>query len=420
MTHQLAIYLLVFGGLLLLAVLLDDLAERIRMPGVLMVLLLGLLIDNKLGSGAGAAPLLSLHQAQQITEAALVLVLFFGGLTTNWSQVKGVIRPAARLATLGVVFTSVLLAVVMLLFGVGVSGASWTTGLPKALFVGAMVGSTDASAVFALLRPLRNRLPKSLLDLIEIESGFNDPMAVVLAGVALALVGGGGVTPGQLVIDVVRQFLLGIMVGFFGGSLTVQLLRSRTSLSHSTMLPVVSLALLLVLSGGTTLLGGSSLLAAYVAGLVMGNADSLDREVLEEAHASFAKMAELLLFLCMGLVVDPTHVVHAAGWGLLLFVVMQVVRLVIVQVLLLRTAFPPPQRMFVVCAGLRGAVPIALAIGAWASDVPWGWQMPPLALAVVLYGLLIQGFALVPLARRLQITLPDPGADPPLDTARSS
>ena len=138
MTHQLAIYLLVFGGLLLLAVLLDDLAERIRMPGVLMVLLLGLLIDNKLGSGSGAAPLLSLHQAQQITEAALVLVLFFGGLTTNWSQVKGVIRPAARLATLGVVFTSVLLAVVMLLFGVGVSGASWTTGLPKALFVGAI------------------------------------------------------------------------------------------------------------------------------------------------------------------------------------------------------------------------------------------------------------------------------------------
>ena len=95
-------------------------------------------------------------------------------------------------------------------------------------------------------------------------------------------------------------------------------------------------------------------------------------------------------------------------------------RLVIVQVLLLRTAFPPPQRMFVVCAGLRGAVPIALAIGAWASDVPWGWQMPPLALAVVLYGLLIQGFALVPLARRLQITLPDPVADPPLDTAPSS
>ena len=407
MTHELAFYLLAFGGLLLLAVLLDDLAERIRMPGVLMVLVLGLLIDNRLGAGTEAATLLSVQQAQQITQASLVLVLFFGGLTTNWSEVREVIRPAARLATLGVLFTSVLLAGVMLGFVALEGSGGWLSQLPKALFIGAMVGSTDASAVLALLRPLAGRLPKPLLDLIEIESGFNDPMAVVLAGLALALAGGGGVTPGELVIDVIRQFLLGTMVGFFAGSITVQLLGTRSSLSHSSMLPVVSLALLLVLTGGTTLLGGSPLLAAYVAGLVMGNGPSLDQEVLEEAHASFAKMAELLLFLCMGLVVDPGHVVHAAGWGLLLFVVSQLVRYVIVQALLVRTAFSSPQRLFVACAGLRGAVPIALAIDAWASQATWGVEMPPLALAVVLLGLCIQGFALVPLARRLKITLPE-------------
>ncbi len=407
MTHELAFYLLAFGGLLLLAVLLDDLAERIRMPGVLMVLVLGLLIDNRLGAGTEAATLLSVQQAQQITQASLVLVLFFGGLTTNWSEVREVIRPAARLATLGVLFTSVLLAGVMLGFVALEGSGGWLSQLPKALFIGAMVGSTDASAVLALLRPLAGRLPKPLLDLIEIESGFNDPMAVVLAGLALALAGGGGVTPGELVIDVIRQFLLGTMVGFFAGSITVQLLGTRSSLSHSSMLPVVSLALLLVLTGGTTLLGGSPLLAAYVAGLVMGNGPSLDQEVLEEAHASFAKMAELLLFLCMGLVVDPGHVVHAAGWGLLLFVVSQLVRYVIVQALLVRTAFSSSQRLFVACAGLRGAVPIALAIDAWASQATWGVEMPPLALAVVLLGLCIQGFALVPLARRLKITLPE-------------
>ena len=407
MTHELAFYLLAFGGLLLLAVLLDDLAERIRMPGVLMVLVLGLLIDNRLGAGTEAATLLSVQQAQQITQASLVLVLFFGGLTTNWSEVREVIRPAARLATLGVLFTSVLLAGVMLGFVALEGSGGWLSQLPKALFIGAMVGSTDASAVLALLRPLAGRLPKPLLDLIEIESGFNDPMAVVLAGLALALAGGGGVTPGELVIDVIRQFLLGTMVGFFAGSITVQLLGTRSSLSHSSMLPVVSLALLLVLTGGTTLLGGSPLLASYVAGLVMGNGPSLDQEVLEEAHASFAKMAELLLFLCMGLVVDPGHVVHAAGWGLLLFVVSQLVRYVIVQALLVRTAFSSSQRLFVACAGLRGAVPIALAIDAWASQATWGVEMPPLALAVVLLGLCIQGFALVPLARRLKITLPE-------------
>lgn len=406
LAYQLAVYLLAFGGLLLVAVLLDDLAERIRVPGILMVLLLGLLIDNKVQVAAGTGSLLSLGHAEQITQAALVLVLFFGGLTTNWSEVKAVIRPAGRLATLGVLFTSLLIALVIVGVGVAHGDHSVASLVPKALFVGAMVGSTDASAVLALLRPLAGQLPQPLLDLIETESGFNDPMAVVLAGVALALAGGQGVAPADLVIDVVRQFLLGTLIGFLGGSLTVQLLGSRTSLNQTTMLPVASLALLMVLTGGTALLGGSPLLAAYVAGLVLGNGPSLDQAVLEEAHASFAKMAELLLFLCMGLVVDPQNVVFAAGWGFLLFLVMQLVRLLIVQTLLLRTSLTPPERMFVCWAGLRGAVPIALAIDAWASGVSWGQDMPPLALAVVLCGLFIQGFALVPLARRMKITVP--------------
>ena len=215
----------------------------------------------------------------------------------------------------------------------------------------------------------------------------------------------------MLVTDLVRQFLLGILIGFLGGSLTVQLLGTRMGLTQASMLPVVSLALLMVLSGGTSLLGGSPLLAAYVAGLVLGNTDSLEQAVLEEAHSSYAKMAELLLFLCMGLVVAPQDVVYAAGMAFLLFLVMQLVRLVMVHLLLWRTSFSSGERIFVCWAGLRGAVPIALAINAWSSGVSWGVLMPPLALAVVLYGLFVQGFALVPLARRMHLTLPDPGAD---------
>jgi len=114
LAHQLAVYLLAFGGLLLVAVLLDDLAARIRVPGILMVLMLGLLIDNKMELASGTASLLNLSHAGQITHAALVLVLFFGGLTTNWAEVRAVIRPAARLATLGVMLTSVLTAAVLI------------------------------------------------------------------------------------------------------------------------------------------------------------------------------------------------------------------------------------------------------------------------------------------------------------------
>ena len=408
MDNGLSLYLVAFGGLLLVAVLLDDLAARVRVPGILMVLLLGLLIDNHVDVvGTKQITLLSLDHAKQITEAALVLVLFFGGLTTNWQSVRGVIKPAGRLATVGVLMTAALITLVALGFGLAQGEESMLSLLPQCLFVGAIVSSTDASAVLALLRPLQGRLPKPLIDLIECESGFNDPMAVVLAGLALALAGGAGMEAGSLVTDVVRQFLLGVLIGFLGGSLTVQLLGTRMGLNQSAMLPVVSLALLMVLSGGTSLLGGSPLLAAYVAGLVLGNSNDLDQDSLAEAHSSYAKMAELLLFLCMGLVVNPQDVVHAAGLALVLFLVMQLVRFLMVHIFLWRTSFSSGERIFVCCAGLRGAVPIAMAITAWSSGVSWGASMPPIALAVVLYGLFVQGFALVPLARKLNLTLPD-------------
>ena len=412
MDNGLSLYLVAFGGLLLIAVLLDDLAARVRVPGILMVLLLGLLIDNQLDvAGSHEITLLNLDHAQQITQTALVLVLFFGGLTTNWTEVRGVIQPAGRLATIGVLMTAALITLVAFGFGLAQGDESIAVLLPRSLFVGAMVASTDASAVLALLRPLQGRLPKPLTDLIECESGFNDPMAVVLAGLALALAGGQGVGAGLLMTDLIRQFLLGILIGFLGGSLTVQLLGTRMGLNQTSMLPVVSLALLMVLSGGTSLLGGSPLLAAYVAGLVLGNSTDLDQICLEEAHSSYAKMAELLLFLCMGLVVKPQDVVSSAALAFVLFLVMQLVRLLMVQILLWRTPFSSCERIFVCWAGLRGAVPIAMAITAWSSGISWGVAMPPLALAVVLYGLFIQGFALVPLACRMNLTLPPKDPD---------
>jgi CPA1 family monovalent cation:H+ antiporter/cell volume regulation protein A len=365
-----------FGGLLLAAVLLDDLADRVKLPGILLVLALGLLVDNDLRSTT--EPLLSLVRADRITQSALVLVLFFGGLTTNWTRMKSVIRPAARLASFGVLLTAGLLT----LIGVGalVVQGKWQVGLvAQVLFVGAMLSSTDASAALSLLRPLAGRLPQRVLDLIEMESTINDPMAVVLANVALALAGGTGLATADLVTDVIRQFLLGGLLGFIGGSMISQMLMGSQSLTRGSMLPVVSLALLLVLSGGTTLMGGSPLLAAYVAGLVLGNSRAAAQEVLEEAHSSFAKMAELLLFLCLGLVVAPQNVVEAAGWALLLVLAMQLVRWLMVQLLLLRADFQSREKRFVAWTGLRGAVPIAMAIQAWASPAPWGKLMPPLA-----------------------------------------
>jgi CPA1 family monovalent cation:H+ antiporter/cell volume regulation protein A len=402
LSFTLSLLLAVFGALLLVAVLLDDIAARLRVPGILLVLLLGLLTSNDVDAlPTGPSQLLSLEQADQISQLALVLVLFFGGLTSNWQELRSVLRPALRLATLGSLLTAGLVTALVLLLG-QLPITAVHPAFPVALFIGAMVCSTDASAVLVLLRPLAGHLPRRLIDLIECESAFNDPVAVVIAGVALVLATGHGVAdPTTLLITGMRQFLLGALLGFLGGSLAAQMLVHSPRLRHPALLAVVSLAVLMLLVGATQLLGGSGILAAYVAGLVLGNTPGCDRGVLEQTHAGFAKMAELGLFLCLGLVVDPAHVVRDGLWVLVLFLVMQLARWLMVEAVLLRSEFRRADRLMITASGLRGAVPIALAIQAASSTAAWGREMPPLALGVVLLGLVLQGFSLVPLARRL-------------------
>ena len=411
MTSPLALYLAVFGGLLIASSFLDRLAGRLRIPGVLLVLLLGLLTDNNLSTLPGSPPpLLSLHRADELAQVAVAVVLFQQGLSTNWQALRAVVQPGLRLATVGSLVTAMLLMGAVL--GLQqLMPSQLPHGLAPALFIGAMVCSTDASAVMAVLRPLATQLPQRLLDLIECESAFNDPMAVVLAGLALAI-GDGASTDGAMVFSaVLRQFLLGGLIGFMGGRLAAPLLESGGRSWGQSNQAVVSLAMLFLLLGGTTLLGGSGLLAAYVAGLVIGNSPGVNGKRLDRAYAGYLKLAELLLFLCMGLVVDPTSVLRLLPWILLLFVLMQLVRLVAV-VPLLTGAFVWSEQVFVGLCGLRGAVPIALAIQAAAHGPiakSWGQSMPALALGVVLLGLMFQGFALVPLARRLELV---PAAQP--------
>jgi CPA1 family monovalent cation:H+ antiporter/cell volume regulation protein A len=160
--------------------------------------------------------------------------------------------------------------------------------------------------------------------------------------------------------------------------------------------------------GVSTLLACSPLLAAYIAGLVISNGVDIDSDSYELAMAPYAKLAELLLFLCMGLVVDPVMVVRTFPWIVLLFLMMQLVRLIMVCPLL-AIRFNRAEQLFVTLSGLRGAVPIALAIEAAAEPAvgkSWGALMPPLALGVVLLGLLLQGWTLVPFARRLGLAQP--------------
>lgn len=398
---SLALLLVLFGGLLLLALFLDDIASQIRLPGILLVLVLGLLIDNNVQPGPAQQPsLMSIGHADQLAQFALVLVLFFGGLAANWQQIRQVLVPSLRLATLGSLLTAGALSLVVLLVQ-NLPLRDYALGVAGALFIGAMFCSTDASAVLTLLRPLRQRLPLRLLDLLECESGFNDPIAVVLAGLALALPHSQDTELAPLLVEVVRQFLLGAFLGFLGGKAAGLMLGKRRHPLNLSQVTVMALAALMLVAGGSALVGASPLLAAYVMGLVLGNSEEVDQEQLEASQAGFAKLAELMLFLCLGLVVQPTDVVALMPTALMLLLVLLLVRWLVVALLLLRSGFSRADCHFTALAGLRGAVPVAIALQAAASDVSWGEAMPAFALAVVLLGLVLQGSLLQPVARRL-------------------
>ena len=418
MSTLLGTYLVVIGFLLITSVYLDRVGNQLRLPGVLLVLLLGLLTHNEVHVGSETPPLLSLADASDLAQVAVAVVLFQAGISTNWQQMRSVAKPGLRLALLGSTITALLLMVVLqkLPFDVfEISHTSWAV----TLFVGAMVCSTDASAVFSVLRAQAGQFPQRLLDLLEFESSVNDPIAVVLASVGITM-GVSALNASQAIDQtaqligegpllanaVLRQLLIGALIGFMVGSLVARLLERPLPLQetgHRERRAVLILAMLLVVLGITSLGGGSPLLAAYITGLLIGNGNEDSATQIEESIGSYGKLAELVLFLSMGLVVDPVKVLVFLPWILLLAVLMLLVRLVVVF-LLLGKSFTMAQKQFLGFCGLRGAVPIALAIQAAADPQigpVWGEVMPPLALGVVLLGLLVQGLALMPLARRL-------------------
>lgn len=420
MEQETYIYMVVFGGLLLLSLLLEGIAEKLKLPGMLLVLILGLLFPDFLGDNQ---TLISLDQAQGISSLGLVVILFYGGMTSRWEVMRKVIWPGLRMATLGCLITAG--TVTALIYGlshlnlnsqlqpilVSITGQRILADLPLALFIGAMLCSTDATAVLALLRPIANKIPGQLLNLIECESGFNDPVAVILAGLALALAKGQLEDPLLLVRDVSLEFLVGAAVGWAGALLGERILCRDNYSKHGAGGEAVSIALLMLTSATAFHLGGSPLLCAYVMGCVLGNSSKVEVEVIATDFSVFNRASEFVVLICLGLVVFPANVWVIKGYALLVFVITMVGRLAMTFVTLHRAPFSAPEKLFSTFAGLRGAVPIAIALQAAASPVAWGPLMPAFALGVVMYGLVFQGYFLPAAADLLARSQPAANSD---------
>jgi cell volume regulation protein A len=381
--------LVAVGALLLLAVVLSPVSGRFGIPSLLLFLLLGIAAGSE---GVGGIPFDDYALAFRIGTVALVLILFDGGLNAPQGLLRATLPPAAVLATLAVALTAALLA-----------GIAMALGVPPAIAVllGAVTSSTDAAAVFAVLRSGQVRLKGWTSAVLELESGLNDPMAVILTVAITELLLGEADGPLELAGGVGLQFAIGIAVGAGFGFGGVRLLRA-VPLPSAGLYPVATAALAFAVYGASTLLGGSGFLSVYLAGAIVASGPVPFKAGLRRVHDALAWLAQVVMFLALGLLVFPSRLVPMAplGFGLALALAL-LARPLAVYLCLLPFRAPWPSRHFVAWIGLRGAVPIVLAMYPVLRGVEGGDALFHLVFFAVLVNCFVPGTGVSWLARRL-------------------
>lgn len=384
-----ALVLAATGTLLLVATLVSPVSQRLGVPALVLFIALGMVAGS---DGIGGIPFDDYDFAFRIGTIALVLILFDGGLNTPVPILRAVLGRAVSLATLGVFITAVVVAGAGILVGLPV---------PLAVLVGAVVSSTDAAAVFSVLRGSGVRLHERTNATVEVESGLNDPMAVVLTTVATQVVLGEAQVGVDTVLVVLRQFALGAIAGVAFGGLGRVVLRGAT-LPAAGLYPVVTVGLAFLSYGATSLAGGSGFLAVYIAAIVVGAGPLPYRAGVRRVHDGLAWLAQLSMFLLLGLLVFPSRLWPLADEGLILGLALAfVARPLAVLVSLAPFATPWRERGFIAWVGLRGAVPIVLAIYPVLGGAHRGEEIFHLVFFIVLVSSVVPGATVAPVARWL-------------------
>ena len=394
--------LLAASALVFASVLAGLFSVRIGFSFLLVFLFAGILAGE---DGPGGYRFDDFRLSFWVGNIALAVILLDGGLRTRYARFRTGLRPASLLATLGVLISAAITAVA----GVWFVGLDWRT----ALLLGAIVGSTDAAAVFALLTRSGVTLNERVAATLEIESGMNDPMAVylTLALIALLLPGASSESAWQTAaLTFARQFGWGALIGVTGG-LALAALVGRVA---SRKVESGILALLIVASGlsvfaATGMLGGSGFLAVYLFGLIVANRAAEVVAPTLAAMDGYAWLAQAGMFLLLGLLVTPTTMLASSGPALIVALsLMFVARPVAVWLCLLPFRFTARETWFISWVGLRGAVPIVLALFPMMAGTPQAGLLFNIAFTVVLASLLTQGSSIGAMARKLGVAMPDP------------
>lgn len=398
--NSLNLLLLSGGALLFLSLLLGTVSLRFGVPSLLVFLVVGMLAGE---DGFGGIEFSDFESSFMVSNLALAIILLDGGLRTRVSSFSIALRPALSLATFGVILTSAIVGA----FATWLLDVDWRLGL----LMGGIIGSTDAAAVFSVIQTAGVQLHERVASTLEVESGMNDPMAIFITVLLIEILLDPEVLNGmQSLLTLLEQFGIGALMGISLGALLAELLlRLRSN---------EGVYALLLCSGGTVLfavtaeLGGSGFLAVYVAGMIAGNRKGGVGDSVLRSMDSLAWLAQSAMFLLLGLLVTPSEL-GDHGWQALAIAAFLTffARPMAVWLCLLPFSFDWREKVFIAWTGLRGAVPIVLAMFPLMAGIEQTRLFFDVTFVVVLTSLLVQGTTMGFLAQRLGLALPA-GAEP--------
>jgi cell volume regulation protein A len=391
----------VAGVLMAIGIAAAKVADRVRVPGLLLFLALGMLAGSQ---GIGGVHFDDAELTRTLGTIALVLILFEGGLTAGWREIRPVIGTAISLATVGTILTALIAG----------AAATWLFDLDtlEGLIVGAAIAATDSAAIFAVLRG--SRLRRRLARALEGESGMNDPVALLLVIGFIDWIEEPGFGLADMALEFVGSLSLGLAFGLAIGYAARWAFRNL-DLPSPGLYPVASIAAAALAYGIPQLAGGSGFLSVYIAALILGTGAVPARRTTIAFHQGLAWVGQISLFFLLGLLVFPRDLGDVVGEGLLLSAaLMFLARPLAALIATVASPFDLRERLMLSWAGLRGAIPIWLATFPVIAGVESGQLIFNAIFFVVVTSTLIQGATFEALARRLGITTTEPAVSPPL------
>tara|TARA_R110002126_G_scaffold160458_11_gene308124 strand:- start:6913 stop:8637 length:1725 start_codon:yes stop_codon:yes gene_type:complete len=402
---------ILIGGLLFFVSIIATLiSARLGAPMLLIFLVIGMLAGE---DGLAGIQFDNPQTAFLIGSIALVIILFDGGMRTHPERFRVALAPASMLATVGVVITC----------GVVGLSAAYLLNLSviEGLLLGAILSSTDAAAVFSIFQSQRLRIKQRVASTLEIESGSNDPMAVMLTLTLVGVLAQDAKLDWFVLLSFLQQAVVGGAMGYGAGRVFVFLCR-KLPLSFA-FFPLLAVASSIFIYAITNSFGGSGFLAVYLMGYLVGNARLPQIIHILRMHDGLAWISQISMFLMLGLLVVPTNLKeHLIDALILAGILIFIARPIAVLISLIPFRFPIKDQIFISWVGLRGAVPIILALFPWLAGVPNEHLYFDVAFVVVIVSLVLQGWSLVPVARWLKLEVPgelEPDQAMPLDAIPS-